>query len=174
MKYCPSCGQPCDEAQKFCNNCGAPFSGNEQAPQYANAPVPTAYAPAPAEYAPRVTTKKEFLELPGNQNVKREIKTSAIICYVCAGITLAAGIALDGFPSVLIDVAILVGMGLGIHLAQSRVCAVILLLYSLVNMIYSIVVIGRPAGYLVVIAGVYAVIYTFKADKLWKQYQTGG
>ena len=42
-----------------------------------------------------------------------------------------------------------------------------------VPVIFSVVTTGSPGGYLVVIAGVFAVIYTFKAEKLWQQYQQG-
>ena len=176
MKVCPSCGQPCEDAQKFCNNCGAPFAESSPDNQQAVMQQPYSGTVSPAGYGvypPRVSTKKEFLDLPQNKQVKREINSSSIICYVCAAITLAVGIATDGFPLVLIDLAILVGMGLGIQLAHSRVCAIILCAYSVINMILALISTGRPAGYLIVIAGVFAVIYTFKAEKLWKQYQQG-
>ena len=172
---CPACGASLtfgsQSQQLDCTNCGNSFPESAAAPQQ----VYSVYDPvAAAAYTPRVTTKKEFLKLPENKKMRGEISGAAIICYVCAGITLFAGIAMDLFPAVLIDVAILVGMGLGIHLAQSRACAIILLGYSLLNLVLSIIQTGKPAGYLVVIAAVLAVIYTFKAEKAWKEYQQGG
>ena len=158
MKYCPNCNQPCEDTETFCGNCGANLNA---------APDPSAAYGA----APRVSTKKEFLNLPENKKVKNEIKTAGIICYICAGITLLASFATNTFPLSLLDVAILVGLGLGIHLAHSRVCAIILTIYAASSMIIGIIQTGRPSGYLVLIAGIFAVIYTFKAEKLWKQYQ---
>ena len=171
MKYCPQCGQPCDDGAKFCNNCGNSFPESAAAPQQ----VYSVYDPVPSVgYTPRVTTRQEFLKLPENRQLHSQIRTAAIICYACAGITLALGLAMDLFPFVLIDVAILVGMGLGIHLAQSRACAIILLCYSLFNLIIGFVESGKPNGVLLVLAGVMAVIYTFKAEKAWKEYRQGG
>ncbi len=166
MKYCGSCGQPSDDAAKFCESCGSPFPADNAPP--ASDPAPYVQSPV---YTPRVTTKKEFLDLPENKKVKSEIKTAGIICYICAGITLLASFAMNTFPLALLDVAILVGLGLGIQLAHSRVCAIILTVYAASSMIIGLVQTGRPSGYLVLIAGIFAVIYTFKAEKLWKQYQ---
>lgn len=169
MKNCPSCGQPCADTEKFCGNCGFAFTeANAVAPQAVSAQYGFAQ---PSVTAPKVATKKEFLKLPENKKIRSEINGSAIVAYVCAGVTLLAGILTGGFPYVLIDVAILVGLGLGIMLAQNRACAVILFAYALLNMIVGIAQNGTPSGYLVVIAGVLAIIYTFKAEKLWKQYQ---
>ena len=176
MKYCPNCNQPCGDTETFCGNCGAnlnaapaPQSAPNQAPYQGGYAASGPYAAYGA--APRVSTKKEFLNLPENKKVKSEIKTAGIICYICAGITLLASFATNTFPLSLLDVAILVGLGLGIHLAHSRVCAIILTIYAASSMIIGIIQTGRPSGYLVLIAGIFAVIYTFKAEKLWKQYQ---
>ncbi len=176
MKYCPNCNQPCEDAEVFCGNCGAslnaapaPQSAPNQAPYQGGYTAPGPYATYGA--APRVSTKKEFLNLPENKKVKSEIKTAGIICYICAGITLLASFATNTFPLSLLDVAILVGLGLGIHLAHSRVCAIILTIYAASSMIIGIIQTGRPSGYLVLNDAATAEIYTFKAEKLWKQYQ---
>ena len=158
MKYCPNCNQPCEDTETFCGNCGANLNA---------APDPSAAYGA----APRVSTKKEFLNLPENKKVKSEISGAAIICYVCAAITLIVGILNNAFPLILLDVAIVLGTALGIHLAQSRVCSIVLLAYAIFSTVLVLVQTGRLTGYLVIIAGVCAVIYTFKAEKLWKQYQ---
>ena len=170
MKTCQFCGQTCEDSQKFCNNCGAPF---QDAPVYGQ---PQGAMTAPPEQwisTPRVATKKEFLALPENKKVRSELTGAGVICYVCAAITAIAGLALLNNPYVLLDAVIVAGLGLGIHLAQSRACAVILCVYAAINLIFSVVTTGAPGGYLVVIAGVFAVIYTFKAEKLWQQYQQG-
>ncbi len=148
MITCPNCGAVNADGAGFCVSCGAPLST-----------------------APAAATKKEFLKLPENKKVRSELNGASIICYVCAGITLAVGIAAGGFPFVLLDVAILVGLGLGIHLSHSRVCAVILLVYAAVNSVVGLLQSGRFSGYLVLIAGIFAVIYTFRAEKSWQAYR---
>ena len=124
--------------------------------------------------APRASTKREFLDLPENVQLKKTIKTSAITLYVCAAITGLAGfLVLDSGALVLLDVAIMFGLGLGIHLKQSKGCAIALLIYSVVSSILTVVSTGKVIGWLVIMAGIYAVSATFKLDKQWKQYQQG-
>lgn len=171
MKNCPYCGQPNQDSAKFCTSCGAALA--EQAPDtgagslYAEKP---SYASA-APYTPVVTTKKEFIDLPENAKLKKELKTSGIICYICAGITLVMGLLVSGNYYIILDVALLVGLGLGIHLKQSKACAIALAIYGVISMVVGLVVNGQPSGWLILLAGVYAVIYAFKLDKAWKQYQ---
>lgn len=196
MKQCPNCGQILPDEGKFCTSCGASLATAEQqansvptnsipGTEFSDAPVhPDAtgygapgYGAQPygyGGYAPRAATKKEFLKLPANDKVRKEINTCAIICYICAGITALVGLLVMKQPLILLDVALLVGLGLGIHLAQSRACAVVLLVYAVYSMVVGLIQNGQLSSYLVVIAGIFAVIYTFKAEKLWKEYQKGG
>lgn len=121
----------------------------------------------------KAETKKEFLELPQNSKIKKELRSNAIICYVCAGISLALALFVLKQPTILIDVVLVLGLALGIHLKQSRVCAVLLCAYAVVNAIFGYVQNGKVSGYLILLAGIYSVITTFKIDKLWKSYRDG-
>ena len=161
MKTCPYCGTSVNDDSKFCISCGASLA--EVAPDASDVPAPVA--------APRASTREEFLQLPENAKMKKEIKSSAIIAYVCAGITLLLSVIVGGSYLSLIDVVILVALGLLIHLKQSKAAAVILLVYSVINVIVTLITAHRLGGYLIVIAGVYATIYAFKLDKAWKEYQ---
>ena len=154
MNTCPVCRTENDDSAKFCRSCG------------------TALAGAPAAYAPRVTTRDEFLALPENQHFKKEIRSAAIICYISVAATVALAFLDNKF--ILIDAAIMLAIALGIHLRQSRVCAVLLLVYALINTVMRLVQTGRFGGYLILLAGVYAVISTFKLEKQWKEYRNFG
>lgn len=180
MKTCPSCGAACNDTEKFCGNCGHSFQEAGSVSSQPYAPAENAYSqPAapvypgfdqPVTAAPKVATKKEFMKLPENKKIRSELNAASIITFVCAGITLLSGV-LSGNYGILIDVAIMVGLGLGVMLAHSRACAIILLAYGLLNVVVGLMTNGVPSGYLIVIAGILAVIYAFKAEKLWKQYQ---
>ncbi|MCR5635978.1 MAG: hypothetical protein K6F76_02200 [Clostridiales bacterium] len=170
MKNCPQCGKAANDNEKFCTLCGATFSENGNAPvnsvcSYENA------EPHGTFQLPKATTKQEFLKLDENKKIRRELNTSAVICYVCAGITLMLMFVFLGNVYSLIDVALLIGLGLGIHIKQSKVCAIVLCSYAAVNVLYSLIVLRAFGGYLILIAGIYSIIYTFKLDKLWKRYQ---
>lgn len=152
---CAQCGTQYPDGAPACPNCGAPagqFGGG-----YGSAPM----------------TKKEFLKHPNLKKCSSSIKSSAIILYVCGALSLVLGIIAGNFM-VIIDIAIVVGLGLGIQLAQSRVCALLILAYSVFNTIYMIVSTGRAGGYLILLAAIYAVIATFQFQKAWKNYQQTG
>ncbi len=160
MKQCPKCGQFFDDSASFCSGCGAALDGGSQGVDF---------TPEPRKAA----TKQEFLKLPENKKMKNEILTAAIISYVCAGMTAAVMMGMQGNPISIIDVLLLVGLGLGIQLKQSRVCAILLCVDGLISVVVSVLAGGTPSGYLILIAGIFAIVYTFKLDKAWKQYQTG-
>ncbi len=151
MRQCTHCGQYCEDYAAFCTNCGTPLILSS--------------GPAPA------SSKKEFLQLPENRSLKKELVSDAVVCYICAGLTLLLGVLVLKNPYVLIDVVIVLCAGLGIHLMQSKACAVVLCVYAVINAVIGLVNDGKLSGYLLLIAGIYSVISTFKLDKQWKKYQ---
>ena len=57
---------------------------------------------------------------------------------------------------------------------KSRACAVIITAYSIINFIYVILLSGMPGGWLIIVCGVYSIIYTFKYQNAWNKYQQTG
>lgn len=119
-------------------------------------------------------TFKEFYKKYCSDKTKKNINAAAIALYFCAAVTfivsfMALAFAADT-PAAMLDAFIILGLSLGIHIGKSRVCAIIVLIYSIINCIYASVLTGRPGGYLILIAGIYATIYTFKARKEYKDY----
>lgn len=192
---CLHCGNQFSDNMPSCPNCGAPVStpymqgqpyGNQafgqQAQPYGNQTFGQQAQPygnqvygqqaQPYGYGAPMS-KKEFSKHPNIKKCSGNIKGSAIALYVCAGITMAAGLFMDNYLSIL-DVMIIVGLALGIHLAQSRACSIILCAYSIFNVIIMIASTGKPGGWLIVIAAVDAIIYTFRFQKAWKEYQQTG
>ena len=120
---------------------------------------------------------KEFYQKHCSDSVKKNIKGAAITLYVCSAITLlvsfaATALGVDIMAAAL-DAFLLLGLALGIHIGKSRACAVIVLVYSILNCLYALISTGKMSGYLIIIAGVYATIYTFKARKEYKDYING-
>ena len=89
------------------------------------------------------------------------------MCYVCVGISAIASFAILKNPLMLIDVAIYLGLTLGMHLGNSKVCAILLLIFSIIECVFSVIEFGAPSGWWLIIAGVSAVS-TF--NKLGKEY----
>lgn len=128
-----------------------------------------------AEYNPGVPsgpmTKKEFYKLPGVKSCRTNIRTCAILAYVCSGVTILASLLLsDYLASSILDGLLLLGLGLGLQLARSRVCAIIIAGYGILNMIIGLLANGTIQGWLIPVIGIYAIIYTFKYQKMWDRY----
>ena len=112
----------------------------------------------------------EFRKLPENKKLNSDVNSCAIVCYICGVISIAIA-AGTGNWFALIDVALVVAAGVFIQVAVSRIASIVLLLYSIASCILAVISTGKPAGYLLIIAGVYAIKGTFALHKAWKNYQ---
>lgn len=117
---------------------------------------------------------KEFAKLPQMRKYRNSIISSAVIMYICAFITLIFSVMILSSLNSLLDVAILVGLGLGIQLCYSRACAVACGAYSIFNVIALIVMFGRGGGWLIIIAAIAAINGTFRLRHSWQQYKETG
>lgn len=123
-------------------------------------------------------SKKDFLKLEQNKSIRTGIIVSAILCYVSAGITTLAGLlgsSIGGInfnAFVLVDAAVILALGLFIHLKQSFPASIILLVYSIVNTIYMSIQAGTFGGWLILIAGIGATYYTYKLNKDFKAFSS--
>lgn len=198
---CPSCGTILGPADRFCPTCGAPVNAqpaNQNATQPAaynrnaynqnsyNQPDPLQQPQAPQPDPARAhfplpdpalsidrqnVSKSLYCSNLASDKVRKGITSSAVVCYICAGLTALTGLLLFGTPYMLVDSVILVVLGVLIQVKQSRVAAVILLAYSLINCLVTLIDSGMAGGWLVIIAGVYAVKCTFALDKEYKAYK---
>lgn len=116
-------------------------------------------------------TRSEFLKTPEQAVNKKNILVCAICGYVIAVISLIFNIALVGNYMGILDSILIIATSLIIQLLQSRIAAIILALYAITNMVYVTIATGRIGGWWIVIIGVYAVYYTFKFQKAWKEYK---
>ena len=74
----------------------------------------------------------------------------------------------------LIDAAIMLGLGLAIHLAQSRVCSILLCVYGVINTIFVFLSSGIFGGWLILVAAIYAIVATFQYQSVWNKYSKSG
>lgn len=116
-------------------------------------------------------SKREFYKKYATKKDKSNIKGAAIFAYICAGANLGLGLLQQNY-SVIIDVALIAGLGLGVHLLRSRVCAILLLLYSFVNSIFGLLSAGTLQGWWLILAGFMAVQATFHFHKAYRLFRT--
>ena len=134
-------------------------------------------------------TEKEFYNHLSVTKLKKNVKGAAIGCYVVGAFNILAGFfanmlaeALYGEGTSGISLAIglffmgilLIGLGVGIQVAKSRVCACVILGIAIINTIYTFIQIHRFGGWLIIVIGVSAVSATFAYQKAWKDYQETG
>lgn len=179
VAFCTSCGAQLPSGTLFCSVCGQKRdnatpaqAGNsytqeqqpQPQPQYTNpfdAHATAAYPPA-GQYVSR----KEFIEKYVQPSLRKNIKSISILCYVCAGLTFLMSIAVN--PYGIIDALVLLGFALGMNIAKSRVCAILILILSILEVILSLIVGAFPFWWL--IAGISAVITFNKIEKQYKEF----
>ena len=189
---CQSCGTQYPDNFTTCPNCGAPapmqnqhpYNGQPQfnnaqqnpyngQPQFNNTqqyPYGNPYA-APNQ-VPQGMSKHDFYHSPLCKKYRGNIIASSVIIYICVGINLLIAF-LQNYTS-LIDAAIMLGLGLAIHLAQSRVCSILLCVYGVINTIVVFLSSGEFGGWLILVAAIYAIVATFQYQGAWNKYSKSG
>ena len=115
-------------------------------------------------------TRSQFLKTEEMRQVRKQINSCGITCYVLAAVSLIAYLVLYGTLN-LLDPIVLIVLGLLVQLLQSRVAAICLMLYAVANLIYMTISLGKPTGWWICVVGVYAIIYTIKFHKAWKEFK---
>ena len=186
MNYCPNCGSPVKPAENFCGNCGARLQATAETAVHENNvknPGPQDNNMKEPAATKKAATKKEFLNLPENDEYRKAINLIAIGCYICAALTLLliiSGIWNDVYTDLGMEVSasrffdpiFIAGMGLGIHLTQSRIFAVLLAVEAAISLGFSLIHSGLPGGLLILFLSYYALRVTFKLEKAWKEYSS--
>lgn len=151
---CHVCGAQIPEDARFCPSCGA-----------------QQLAPAGPDGRPGAPlTKAQFLRHPRLKSCRSGMLAAAVILCVSGALTFYASVLLLGNGIGILDTAILIGTGLGIGLAQSRACAVAACVYTVPNMVITVLGIGMPGGWLPLLGAVFGVITTFRFQDAWQLY----
>lgn len=124
--------------------------------------------------AKELMSRKEFYRHAVMKRIRTNINTASIILYVCSVATFVLNVVLMNNVFGIVDVILVLGLALGIHIAKSRVCAGAMTIYSLINVIATAIGTGRLTGYLPVIAAIYALVETCNFHKAWKEYSSTG
>ena len=122
---CKSCGRANELGARFCKSCGAPLESNESMQQNNTNQSENVcqqnnqYVMPESMYSGTTRmTKKEFNECANIKSITKNITAAAIIAYVIGAITFIVNVVMAGKIAGLVDVMIVVGLGLGIHLAK--------------------------------------------------------
>ena len=191
-KFCTNCGAPLQPGMKFCNYCGTAVP--QQAAPVRNTPQQSApnnysygsqggynYGTQPAygqgaqggyNYgaqnaapvrAAEPMTKRQYRKVCTEPKYRKSLKTNAIVMYVLAGLNLLLSIAAN--PMGLLDVAITLGLALGMHIGKSKGCAIGILVYGIVNIAILLITNGTFSGWLWLILAISSLRAFSVADK---------
>lgn len=117
-------------------------------------------------------TKSQFFKLPGMRSFRGSLIGAACVLYASAGISLINALASNVFA--ILDVVIILGLALGMHLGRSRACAFVALGYSIINIIYMITLTGLPGGWLITVGAGIGCYATCKMQSAYKNYVNTG
>lgn len=123
---------------------------------------------------PFAMDKSQFFDLPNLKRCRSYITGSAVMMYISATLTFIVNVLITSNVWGIIDVLLLLGLGLGIHLGKSRVCSIISCVYASFNVLYMIIAEGTAGGTLILIASIMAIVYTFKYQGAWEKYKRTG
>lgn len=164
IAFCTMCGEKVNSAD---TNVGSGISNSNGGQAQVFQPTPLNGIPD-TQLPPAGTkvSRKEFIEKYAQPSLKKDIRNIAILCYVCSGLTFVASCFFNtwGF----IDAFILLAFALCMHIGKSKVFAILLLVFSIVEVLVSLISGSFPFWWLV--AGVSAVITFSKIDKHYKSF----
>ncbi len=172
MPYCSSCGKEIPQGSgALCSDCTAALAnGSIPSKEEITNRMNRSGKPIPAD-APAGLDRSAFRK---KYSVgARSCTAAAIMGYFSAGVTLI--LMFFNFMGVgaylLIDIALILIPCLLVHILNSRIAAIVLLVYGLYNILFFLFTQGTFSGYLIVIAGVLAVTGAFTSAKEWREYQ---
>lgn len=114
-------------------------------------------------------TRNEFFKSNEMKKTRATINGCAFCGYAVAVAAAILNIVQYKAFNVLLDAVIIIAACLCIQLLQSRVAAIVLGAYSLLNVVLLYVQNGKPGGYIVVAIAIFALIATFKFQSAWQK-----
>lgn len=119
-----------------------------------------------AEKMPADITKKEYYKKYASDSFRNNMKITAIVGYIFCGI---GALAVFANFFIIVDVAIFLGLILGMHLNRSKGCAVAITAYGVISVIFNIVATGTISGWIWPVIGISALIVFRNEDKRYRE-----
>lgn len=194
---CPYCGAPAEvnfskvnEQVPPAENQNVPEAGSRTQPQgqyYSTAPEYEApkqdfnaphqdyfFSNIPDDIDRSTISKKEYIDKYAPASLRKSINSISIACYVLCVISVIGGLIMGSGWYVLIDTVILLAPVLGMHIKKSKVCAVILLVISIIECVLTSIIVGTVAGWWWIVAAASAVSAFRKIDKEYNNFLLEG
>ncbi len=148
-------------------NYGAPNQNYTSQQQYAAYPNGTVFPNTDR----RRISKKEYIEKYAPANLKKNINSTAYLLYGLSVFSLILNFVLAGFSWItLVEISVLVGLIVGMHIGKSKICAILLVVVSIAGTVITLILSGQVTGWWWIIASIYAVSCFNKLDKEYNSF----
>ena len=119
-------------------------------------------------------TRREFLKTDTMKKVRANITACAALGYAIAVGSVILNVIKENNYYVIYDAVFIIALSLLIQLLQNRVASILLGIYGVLNLAVMFYMTGKPGGVIVLAVAIYAMIYTFKFHKAWKEFKLSG
>ena len=116
-------------------------------------------------------TRREFLKSDEMRKIRGNINACAALGYAVAIASLFINVIMSHEYAVLFDFVFVIAMSLLIQFLQSRVAAILLTVYAVIDVAVLFIMTGKPGGVIVLVIAVYALVCTFKFNKTWADHK---
>lgn len=158
---CRNCGKPLEDGLQVCPNCGT------VAEELREMTGDSAWEGIPRTPGNRNLTMKEFF----NHQVMRKHRDYLWIAAIGIYFIAFSNLFMDAFAVVdlagILSDLIVLGLGLGMHLGKSRVCAVLLTISAVLS-------IGSAISVWLTMICIIGTVQTFEMKAAWNTYQQKG
>lgn len=118
-------------------------------------------------------SKHEFFKNYCDKNDKKTINIWCIIIYVLGIINFVSTVIVQRNFLAIVDLVVILGFTLGIHLAYNRGCAIALLVHSCLNILIFIVMYKQLNGYLWLMVSICLLLTVNKMHKDYNNFKNG-
>ena len=185
--FCDKCGKELNSGDAFCTECGTAVSRQDTVEQpdanqdvqsqgtyfstiQAEGPVNGPTIGIPTDIDRKSVSKKDFINKYASPVFKKNINSISIACYALSAFSVIVNLVMGSDLYFLIDTVIVLAVVLGMHLGKSKLCAILLLIISIAECIFTTIAYGRLAGWWWIVISIYAVSYFRKIDKEYKEF----
>ena len=116
-------------------------------------------------------TRREFFKSDKMRKIRGNIMACAALGYAVAIVSLIINVVMSHEYAVIFDALFIITMSLLVHLLQSRVAAILITIYAVIDVAVLYIMTGKPGGLIVLVIGIYAVVCTFKFHKAWNDHK---
>lgn len=121
-RICTNCGNQIEDGAASCPDCGAPvMTESAKSGQKTDREQPL--------------DRKAFCQHPNTRHISKQLKVCGIILYILGIINFWNYLVIGVIAMAFFELILWIGLGMGIHLKQSRVCAIVVTVIGALNMI---------------------------------------